>query len=65
VIELACASAGIQKWKKWTNDQTDQDDPWDRDSGNLPCIIGLGHFPSATRVTYSADLTDGIAIADS
>jgi len=58
VIELGRASAGIQTWKKWTNDETDQDHPWDRDSGNFDCIIDLGTLTSPTRDTDSAHLTD-------
>ena len=57
MIELGRASAGIQKWKKWTNDkrstphsgsvdQTDQNPCWDQHPDNFHYVIDLGTLTS-------------------
>jgi hypothetical protein len=57
VIELGRACAGIQKWKKSTNDtrstpqsgsvdQTDQGHSWDQYPDSFHYIIDLGPFTS-------------------
>jgi hypothetical protein len=69
VIEWGHASAGIQKWRKWTNekrstphsgsvDQTDQGRAWDQHPDHFHHVIDLGPFPSTTRGKDSADLAD-------